>query len=87
MGFVVAEVQPTPNPNAAKFVLDRTVADQPASFFNADAAKGHPLAEQLFRVTGVSSLLLLGDFITVNKRPEANWAEITRKVKRILAEA
>jgi len=87
MGFEVAEVQPTPNPNAAKFVLDRTVADQPASFFNAEAAKGHPLAEQLFQVPGVSSLLLLGDFITVNKRPEANWAEITRKVKRVLADA
>lgn len=87
MGFVVAEIQPTPNPNAAKFVLDRTVADQPASFFSADAAKGHKLAEQLFQVPGVSSLLLLGDFITVNKRPEANWAQITPKVKRILANA
>ena len=87
MGFTVAEIQPTPNPNAAKFVLDGTVSDQPASFFNAEAAKGHPLAERLFEVPGVSSLLLLGDFITVNKRPEANWADINRRVRRILADA
>ena len=87
MGFTVAEIQPTPNPNAAKFVLDRTVSDQPASFFTAEAAKGHPLAERLFQVPGVSSLLLLGDFITVNKRPEANWADINRRVRRVLLDA
>ena len=87
MGFVVAEVQPTPNPNALKFVLDRSVSQQPVSFFNAEAARDHPLASKLFAVPGVSSLLLLGDFITVNKRPEAGWADIQRGVRRALAEA
>lgn len=87
MGFVVAEVQATPNPNALKFVLDRSVTQQPASFFNAEAAGGHPLAARLFAVPGVSSLLLLGDFITVNKRPEAQWADVQRGVRRALAEA
>lgn len=86
MGFKVAEIQPTPNPNALKFILDRSVAAQPISFFNADAAQGHPLACKLFAIPGVSSLLLLGDFITVNKRPEANWAEIKRVVRQVLAE-
>ena len=61
MGFRVHDVQPTPNPNAVKFILDRAVADQPTSFFNAGAAKDHPLAAKLFGIPGVSSLLLLGD--------------------------
>ena len=87
MGFVVAEVQPTPNPNALKFVLDRSVGGQPASFFSAQSASGHPLASKLFAVPGVSSLLLLGDFITVNKRPEATWPPIKRGVRKVLAEA
>src|SRR3954453_22423447 len=43
MGYKVVEVQPTPNPNAAKFMLDRAVVEQPTSFFNAAAATGHPL--------------------------------------------
>ena len=86
MGFEVAQVQPTPNPNALKFVLDRPVVEGPLSFFDAKAAAEHPLACKLFEVPGVSSLLLLGDFITVNKRPEAKWAEISAKVRRILAE-
>jgi hypothetical protein len=86
MGFSVAEIQPTPNPNALKFVLDRPVTDQPVSFFDADAAQGHPLAARLFAVPGVASLLLLGDFVTVNKRPEASWTTIKRDVRTALAE-
>jgi hypothetical protein len=81
------EVQPTPNPNAAKFVLDREVSQQPTSFFNAQAAAGHPLAEKLFAIEGVTSLLLLGDFVTVNKRAEAKWKEISKRVEGVLAEA
>jgi Scaffold protein Nfu/NifU N terminal len=84
MSFRVLEVQPTPNPNAAKFVLDRAVSEQPISFFNAAAAVGHPLAEKLFAIDGVGSLLLLGDFITVNKFSGAQWKEITPRVKQVL---
>lgn len=86
MSFVVAEIQPTPNPNALKFVLDRPIAAQPVSFFSADAAREHPLAARLFAVPGVSALLLLGDFVTVNKQPEAKWDPIKRGVRRALAE-
>jgi len=86
MSFTVSEVQPTPNPNAAKFVLDRAVSEQPISFFSAAAAAAHPLASKLFAIDGVEGLLLLGDFITVNKSPKAQWKNITRQVKQVLAE-
>ena len=87
MGFKVIEIQPTPNPNAAKLVLDGTVSQQPMSFFNAAAAKDVPLATALFAIDGVTSLLLLGDFITINKSPEAKWADITPKARAVLADA
>ena len=83
-GFQVLEVQPTPNPNAMKFVLDQTVSDKPTSFFNAASATGHALAERLYAINGVTSLLLLGDFVTVNKAPDGKWSEITPKVKQVL---
>ena len=86
MAFRVVEVQPTPNPNALKFLLDRDVSEQPVSFFSAGAAAGHPLATKLFAIDGVSSLLLLGDFITVNKSPDAGWADIKKHVRRVLSE-
>jgi hypothetical protein len=87
MPLRVQEIVATPNPNAAKFILDKPVAQQPTSFFNAAAAKGHPLAEKLFAIDGVSSLLLLGDFVTVNKTPEAQWSKINPRVKAVLAES
>jgi hypothetical protein len=81
----VAEVQPTPNPNAIKFVIDRHVWEQPVSFFNAEAAQSHTLASKLFAIPGVCGLLFLGDFVTVSKQPGAEWASIKRNVRRILA--
>ena len=87
MPFRVSEIQPTPNPNAAKFILDHPVSEQPISFFRAAEAEGYPLAQQLFAIPGVSSLLLLGDFITVNKTPDAAWDEITKRVQAVLAGA
>jgi NFU1 iron-sulfur cluster scaffold homolog, mitochondrial len=83
--YKVQEIQPTPNPNAMKFLLDRAISEQPTSFFDADSAQGHPVASRLFAVPGVSSLLLLGDFVTVNKIPGAKWPEITSQVKSVLS--
>jgi hypothetical protein len=87
MVYSVQEIQPTPNPNAAKFVLDREIANPPISFFNAEAAKDHPLAKKLFAIPGVSSVLLLGDFVTINKRPDVDWKDVTPGVKRVLETA
>ena len=84
MGFIVTEIQPTPNPNAAKFVLDGVISEQPVSFLRADQGRGHPLASQLFAIKGVTSVLLLGDFVTVNKQPGVKWEAITGKVQEIL---
>ena len=85
MPFTVVEVQPTPNPNALKFLLDGEIATQPTSFFSADAATDHAIASRLFAIQGVSSLLLLGDFVTVNKSADASWPPIKEQVRRVLA--
>jgi hypothetical protein len=87
MPFDVREIQPTPNPNAVKFVLDRPITDGPVSFLSAEQAVSHPIAQQLFAIPGVTSLLLLGDFVTVNKDAAASWATIKRKVKQVLSQA
>ena len=87
MGYRVIEIQPTPNPNALKFVLDRQVSQQPLSFFNAAAATDYPLAKRLFEIAGVSSLLLLGDFITINKSPGGDWDDIKGQARAVLSAA
>jgi hypothetical protein len=84
MPLHVKEIQPTPNPNAAKFILDGPISVGPVSFLTRDQGKDDPLASQLFAINGVTSVLLLGDFITINKRPDAKWDPITSKVREIL---
>jgi hypothetical protein len=84
MGFTVTEIQPTPNPNALKFLLNGEISDRPISFLTPTEGNDHPLAIQLFQIEGVTGVLLLGDFVTVNKRPSAKWPEITERVREIL---
>ena len=87
MPFKVLDIQPTPNPNAAKFILDGQISAQPTSFFNAEQAKDHSLAAKLFAINGVAGVLLLGDFVTINKRPEIKWSALTDKVQQVLQSA
>jgi hypothetical protein len=86
MAFNVTEVQSTPNPNAAKFILDRRISDTPVSFLSPEQAAHHPIAKQLFAIDGVVSVLLLGDFVTVNKAPGTAWPQLKRRVKHVLAD-
>jgi hypothetical protein len=87
MGYKVTEIQPTPNPNAAKFVLDSEISDRPVSFLNPAEGSDHPLASQIFGVKGVKSVLLLGDFVTVNKDAATKWEQVIDKIKEILQNA
>ena len=82
--FGVVAVEATPNPNARKFVLDRAAFPAPAGFRTPESAAGHPLASRLFAVPGVCGVLLLGDFVTVNKLPDATWRTVAPAVKRAL---
>ena len=68
-------VQPTPNPNAMKFVLTSVHFAEPVSFTSAEAAAAHPLAAQLFALGGIYNVFMVRDFVTVNKLPEVDWAE------------
>lgn len=75
-------VEGTPNPNAAKFVLDRPLLGEGSrSYFDAGAAQGDPLAERLFEIEGVRALFMVDDFITVTKREDVDWADMVDRVE------
>ena len=78
-------VQSTPNPNAAKFTLDRELPDGGGrSYFDAEAARGDRLAERLFEVDGVRALLLVDNFITVTKADDEEWSELVERIERVI---
>ena len=75
--FLDIDIQPTPNPNALKFVLDKTLLERgTANFPNKEKAKDSPLAMRLFEVKSVNEVLIGKNFITVTKDPKTIWENI-----------
>jgi len=73
MGHTVT-VQPTPNPNALKFVLNVPVKSTDSAIFRTyeDAALV-PLAAAIMKLDGVSEVYFSGKFITVTQTGSVNW--------------
>jgi len=87
MALPAIQVQGTPNPNAAKFVLGRSMlGDEGRTYFDAAAAKGNPLAERLFGVEGVRALFMVDNFITVTKAEGATWDDLVEPIREAIAE-
>ncbi|HEY0303756.1 MAG TPA: NifU N-terminal domain-containing protein [Longimicrobiales bacterium] len=78
--------QPTPNPNAGKFIVNRKVVEGTSSksFYNADDAADHPLAAALFELEGVASLFMVDDFVTVTKSADADWNALIPQVQAVM---
>ncbi len=87
MPYTIVEQHETPNPAARKFVLDRQVAATPRSYFNQAAASHDPLARAIFEIAGVTNVLMLDNWITVGKTPQAAWKSIKVGVELALKAA
>ncbi|MBO8141339.1 MAG: NifU N-terminal domain-containing protein [Firmicutes bacterium] len=84
-GPVDVMAEPTPNPNAYKFTLDRAVTEGGSrSFVSPEQAAADPLASRLFTVDGVRSLFFLNNFITVTRDPARPWEELVPAVVEVI---
>jgi hypothetical protein len=83
--MAAATPSPTPNPDALKFELDVTL---PAAinYDSPEAATGHPFAAAVMGVDGVASVFGVNDFVTITRRPEAEWDPIIEAVRAAAAE-
>lgn len=79
-------VQGTPNPNAAKFMLNRVVATQGKTYREVASAEAE-WAKQLLGIAGVTQVFALNNFISVNKAPEADWNTLGPQVEQVLRKA
>lgn len=85
MADMKVTVEGTPNPNAAKFVLDRPLPEaEGRSYFEASAAEEDRLASRLFAVPGVRALFMVDNFITVTKAEEIAWTEIVEQLEGVI---
>ncbi|CAN5720975.1 MAG: NifU N-terminal domain-containing protein [Acidimicrobiia bacterium] len=78
------QVESTPNPNAVKFSVGRSVGG-PATFV-AGQATDNEVAKELLDLPGVTSIFLTADFVTVSKTPDSDWGEIVPRATDILTE-
>lgn len=83
----ITAFQPTPNPNALKCVLESPLDGPIRSFRSAADAAADPLGRSLFAVPGITSVLISGPWLTVNKSPQAAWPAIKKAVEQAVANA
>ena len=84
----ISEIEPTPNPNAMKFVLKEALTwGISRSYENAEQAKDDPLASALFDIEHVTSVFYVDHWITVTQDGKADWQELMREVAAPVREA
>lgn len=85
MAPITITVQPTPNVNALKFVLDRHLTEgKSRTFRSPDEAAGEPLAQALLHIPGVVQVFFLNDFITVTRAPDVPWEQLADRVEEAI---
>ena len=82
---ILIRVQPTPNPNALKFVVNVSVKNEgKATFTRPSEAMGIRLAEDLFKIDGVRQLHFFENVITVTYADDADYDTLNLEVKAVL---
>lgn len=72
--LVAVTPQPTPNPKALKFQLDRPATDRRTETFRAGSAPDDsPLGAAIFALGGIANVFLTADFVSVTLDDSAHW--------------
>jgi len=84
----IAEIEPTPNPNARKFILKEPLTwGISRSYDNAAMAADDPLAAALFDIEHVTNVFYVDHWITVTQDGQADWQELLRNLAPPIREA
>src|ERR1700722_11641046 len=72
----------TPNPESVKFVTNRHILPNfQLDFRTRELAEGSALAKRLFEIPFVNGVFVANNFVTITKKPEYDWFEITPELK------
>ncbi|KAK6345600.1 hypothetical protein TWF718_007510 [Orbilia javanica] len=83
------QTEPTPNPDALKFIPGLPVLPENASSIEYTSGRqttNSPLARSLFQLDGVTSVFYGPDFITVTKAPDSLWHLLKPEVFALITE-
>jgi len=82
--MATAEPSPTPNPNALKFTLDRTLPEM--INVKQGEATDDPFVTAVLAAEGVVAVFATNDFVTVSRADGAEWDPIIAAVQSAAAD-
>jgi len=83
----VVNIEPTPNPDALKFVVQQPILRRGVrSFRDFGSAVGDPLGSAIFALGKVTSVFYMDRFVTVNKETEAQWSDLIDQICEAIEE-
>lgn len=72
----------TPNPESLKFVTNKHILPNfQLDFRSKETAGGSALAKMLFEIPFVNGVFIANNFVTITKKAEYDWFEITPELK------
>lgn len=75
---IVVYAESTPNPASMKFVANIFLLEEGSvEYLNKGQTMNCPLAFQLFDFSGVTSVFITSNFVTVTKQSDVEWEDIT----------
>ncbi len=75
----------TPNPESLKFVTNQHILPNfQLDFRTKELASGSALAKMLFEIPFVNGVFIANNFVTVTKKAEYDWFEITPELKEAI---
>ena len=83
--FKVLSTQPTPNPDALKFLVSGTVVlSGTKSFSSENEGDGDAFAEAIFKLPGVQSIYLNQDYVSVTKAMMEEWSDLVEPIRDVI---
>ncbi len=76
-------IEPTPNPNSMKLVLDETLAPGVKATYRAGDEVASPLMRGILSIAGVAGVFRTSDFMAVQRTPGTDWQEILAQVRTV----
>lgn len=83
----VTRNDPTPNPDAIKFVLDGQIVAAGSRSFRDRLLCEDPVGKKLFEIEEVVSIFFVSNVVTVTKDPFADWSILIPRLNQALEEA
>ena len=77
-------VQPTPNVNALKFVVNRRMTEGRSQTFIDAGTAASPLARDLLGIAGIRQVFFLNDFITITREEGVDWDAVVRPAEELI---